>query len=136
MVYFLRSQRTGLIKIGRTSFLRSRRSQLDFQYGEALQLLGVVSEDAWAERQLHKLFKSIHAVNEWFKDEPVLRRFIEQHATLDLAEADTPRNEIMVPIDRHIAQMAKKNAEKRSMSLSRYLDDLLRQAVDDDFKKL
>jgi hypothetical protein len=109
---------------------------LNFQYRTVLEILGVVSEDVFEERKLHRIFSQIRQVNEWFRDEPVLRRFIAEHATMDLAAADTPRNEVMVPIDRHIAHMAKKNAARQEIPLSRYLDQLLRQAVDDDFRKL
>lgn len=136
LIYFLKSHKTGGIKIGRTSYLRSRRSQLDFQYQEPLELLGVVSEDVFEERQLHRIFKEIKVVNEWFQDCPKLRKFIAEHATMDLAAADTPRNEVQVPIDRNIAHMAKKIAAQRAIPLSGYLDQILRQAVDDDFKKL
>lgn len=135
MIYFLKSHGTGLIKIGRTSYLRSRRAQLDHQYQEKLELLGVVSEDVFAERGLHKVFAKLRVVNEWFADSPSLRRFIAENATLDLPEADSPRNEVLVPIDRVIAAQAKKNAEDRGIPIHGYLNDLLRDAVDKDFKK-
>lgn len=136
LVYFLRSARTGLIKIGRTSHFRSRYSQLCYEHREQLEVLGVVSEDRWEERALHKLFKSIRAVNEWFKDKPALRAFIAEHATPDLAAADTPRNEILVPIDRHIAHQCKKVAAERNVPLHDYLNGILRSVVDDDYNKL
>lgn len=136
MVYFLRSRRTGLIKIGRTSYFRSRYSALCFEHKEPLEVLGIVSEDDWAEKQLHTVFKSIRVVNEWFEDSPKLRAFIARHATLDLPEADSPRNEILVPLDRTIAQQCKKVAESRGMTTSCYLDGLLRQAVHDDYKRI
>ncbi|MDR3582552.1 MAG: GIY-YIG nuclease family protein [Candidatus Pacebacteria bacterium] len=136
LIYFLRSARTSLIKIGRSSHFRSRYAQLAYEHKENLEILGVVSEDVWEERQLHRIFSEIRVVNEWFENSAVLRDFIAQHATLDLAAVDTPRNEVMVPIDRHIAFQAKKNAENRGIPVHSYLSSLLRQAVDDDFKRI
>mgnify|MGYP005822983873 CR=1 FL=1 len=136
MVYFLRSQRTGLIKIGRTSYYRTRFRDLCREHDERLEELGTVSEDDWAEKHLHVIFKSIRVVNEWFEDSPKLRAFIAQHAKLDLPEADSPRNEVLVPLDRTIAQQCKKVAESLGIGLACYLDGLLRQAVYDDYKKL
>lgn len=136
MVYFLRSKRTGLIKIGRTSYFRSRYNALCFEHKEPLEILGIVSEDDWAEKQLHTIFQSIRVVKEWFEDGPKLRAFIVQHATLELPEADSPRNEILVPLDRGIAQQCKKVAQDQGIPISRYLDGLLRQAVDEDYKRI
>lgn len=132
MVYFLRSPRTGLIKIGRTSFFRSRYARLCRDYDETLEVMGVVSEDDWEERALHRVFRSIRVVNEWFEDSPGLRRFIAEHATLDHHGIDSPRNETLAPIDRDIARKAKRIAAERGIKLNEYLDSLLRDAVDRD----
>jgi T5orf172 domain len=136
MIYFLRSPQTGLIKIGRTSYFRSRYNQLCYEHKESLEVLGVVSEDRFEERGLHRIFARLRVVNEWFEDCAELRGFIREHATLDLAAADTPRNDVMAPIDRHIAYQSKKIAESRKMRLSDYLSGLLRQAVDDDYRRI
>lgn len=136
MVYFLRSGRTSLIKIGRTSYFRSRYAQLCFEHKEPLEILGIVSEDDWAEKQLHTIFKSIRVVNEWFEDGPKLRAFIAQHASKDVPEVDSPRNHVMVPLDRNIAHQCKKVATTRGIAVACYLDGLLRQAVDDDYRRL
>ena len=103
MIYFLKSQRTGWIKIGRTSHFRSRYGQLCFEHREPLEILGVVSEDAWEEKGLHRIFKEIRMEKEWFRDDAALRRFIADHATLEFEAIDSPRNEVNVPIDRLIA---------------------------------
>jgi hypothetical protein len=134
VIYFLRSPSKNLVKIGRTNYFRSRYDRLCYEHKEPLEILGVVSEDNFEERALHRLFKAIHHVNEWFRDEPVLRKFIAKHATLDLAAADTPRNDINVPIDRFIVQQAQKNAAQKNVSLGSYLSGLLRKPVDDDFR--
>lgn len=136
MIYFLRSGRTGRIKIGRTSHFQSRYARLCFEHKEVLEILGIVSEDDWAEKQLHTIFKSIRVVNEWFEDCSKLRAFIARHASTNVPEADSPRNQVMVPLDRYIAHQCKKVAENRGVRLYDYLDGLLRQAVDDDFKRL
>ena len=136
MVYFLKSARTGLVKIGRTSHFRSRYGQLCFEHREPLEILGVVSEDDWEEKGLHRIFKEIRVVGEWFRDDSRLRRFIAEHATREFAAIDSPRNEVQVPLDRLIAHQAKKVAESRGIRLSCYLDGLLRQAVDDDYGKI
>jgi len=134
LIYFLRSQRTGLIKIGRTSYFRSRYDQLCFEHREPLEILGVVSEDDWEERGLHRVFKETRVTGEWFRDDARLRRFIADNATLQFESIDSPRNDVNVPIDRAIAYEAKKVAESRKIRLSCYLGGLLRQAVHDDFE--
>lgn len=136
MIYFLRSQRTGRIKIGRTSYFRSRYDRLCFEHKEPLEILGVVSEDDWEEKGLHRVFKETRMEGEWFRDEPRLRRFIAEHATLEFEAIDSPRNDAGVPIDRMIAHQAKEVAESRKIRLSDYLSGLLRQAVDDDYEKI
>jgi hypothetical protein len=104
------------------------------EHDESLEILGVVSEERFEEKQLHKHFAKFRVVKEWFADDAALRRFIADHATMEFEAADSPRNEVLVPIDRLIAHRAKKNAARRGVRLSGYLDDLLRRAVDDDFR--
>jgi hypothetical protein len=130
----LRSNRTNLIKIGRTSYFRSRYSDLCAEHSENLEILGVVSEERFAERQLHKHFAKFRVVKEWFADDRAIRKFIADHATLEFEAHDSPRNEVLVPIDRVVAYRAKKNAARRNVQLSGYLSELLRKAVDDEFK--
>jgi hypothetical protein len=134
LIYFLRSNRTNLVKIGRTSYFRTRYDALCFEHREPLEILGVVSEDDFAEKDLHRHFAKSRVVKEWFADDATLRRFIAEHATLEFEAIDSPKNEIMVPIDRTLVHMAKKNAARRGERLSGYLSGLLRQAVYDDFK--
>lgn len=73
---------------------------------------------------------------EWFQDDSRLRRFIADHATLEISAIDAPRNDVNVPIDRMISHQAKKVAESRKLRLSAYLNGLLRKAVHDDFKAI
>jgi hypothetical protein len=136
LIYFLRSRREGLIKIGRTNYFRSRYGQLCFEHKEPLEILGVVSEDDWEEKGLHRIFHSIRVKGEWFQDDARLRRFISDHATLEFEAIDSPRNDVNVPIDRMIAHQARKVAESRKIRLSYYLAGLLRQAVQDDYEEI
>lgn len=135
MVYFLRSARTGLIKIGRTNYFRSRYSQLCFEHKESLEILGVVSEEQFEEKHLHRHFARFRVVNEWFRDDSAVRRFIADHATLEFEAIDSPRNEVQVPLDRDLAFKAKKNAAGRNLRLCDYLAELTREAIERDFKK-
>lgn len=57
MIYFLRSPSSGLIKIGRTRFLRVRLADLSYQHREPLIVLGVLDEPDVYETQLHRQFK-------------------------------------------------------------------------------
>lgn len=135
-VYFLLSRRTNLVKIGRTNYFRSRYRDLCREHDEALEILGVVPEDRFAERDLHRAFAAFRVVGEWFADDRALRAFIAAHATLEFEACDSPRNEILVPLDRTLAHRAKKNAARRNVRLCDYLDELVRKAIDDDFRKL
>jgi hypothetical protein len=77
VIYFIRGETTGNIKIGYTG--RSAESRLrGFQVGcsERLSVLAVMPGDKATERKLHRQFRSLCVHGEWHRPEERLLRFI------------------------------------------------------------
>lgn len=80
VVYFIRHDEDGLIKIGTSKNLAQRLVQLRAEYRAELTVLGVCDGDIYLERELHKQFISHWRFGEWFKPSEELMEFINQHA--------------------------------------------------------
>lgn len=76
--YILSNKATGLLKIGRTSDVKTRISALECGAGTRLELLLVIEEDV--ESKLHKHFKSLRMQGEWFADDGRIAKFIHEYA--------------------------------------------------------
>lgn len=130
VVYFLRRPSNKLIKIGRSSHFISRYRNLCREYGEHLEILGIVDEDKFAEADLHKLFKDFRAINEWFVETRHIRRFIAEHAEpYDPIKHDGQANEVFIKMDRGLAHRVKQLAEQRGIKPYELLDELLRGKI-------
>ena len=77
-VYFIQTETTQFIKIGRAADPCKRFLALQTAHHEKLILLGVV--DTFAERQLHVMFKEDHVRGEWFRPSEKLLTFIKETA--------------------------------------------------------
>ena len=75
--YILSNKATGLLKIGRTSDVKTRISALECGAGARLELLLVIEEDV--ENKLHKHFKSLRMQGEWFADDGRIAKFIHEY---------------------------------------------------------
>lgn len=80
MIYFLQHLEDHFIKIGTTVNLRTRLAQLREEYGEQLQLLGVMDGTRDTERRLHLQFDHLRRFSEWFRPGPELLAYIDTHA--------------------------------------------------------
>lgn len=103
MIYFLRSKKTGLIKIGTTKDYQTRLYQLTAEFGP-LELLGVMDGSYEKEGTLHHRFKK-HRRNhvkgtEWFNPVPQLLDFIQQHTHKNVP---TARRVKVVKVDEDIS---------------------------------
>lgn len=76
VVYFLYSPATDMVKIGVTTQLRARISDLNTAHGVELQLLLLLPGDRLVERRMHRRFADLRAGREWFKAEESLLQFI------------------------------------------------------------
>ena len=76
--YILSNKATGLLKIGRTSDVKTRISALECGAGARLELLLVIEEDV--ENKLHKHFNSLRMQGEWFADDGRIAKFIHEYA--------------------------------------------------------
>jgi hypothetical protein len=77
MVYFLKNPKSGLIKIGWSSFVPTRVLHLKSMYGHHLILLKCIEGDRKTERRLHKRFRKSRVFSEWFKESRRLSHFIK-----------------------------------------------------------
>lgn len=76
-VYFIESQDSGLIKIGRSHSPADRFKAIKTMSPEKLSLLGCLPEEVATENELHKRFAHLRAHGEWFEATPELRDAIE-----------------------------------------------------------
>lgn len=75
-VYFVQAKNNGLIKIGFTSNLKSRLSDLSSMSPVPLELLAFTEGDCNLERELHSTFANHRSHGEWFYPSDELIRFI------------------------------------------------------------
>lgn len=81
VVYFIRAESGGPIKIGYTSLNPERRlEQLNVGHWETFRLLGLLFGGRDLESQLHRRFSHLSIRGEWFRDAPDLLAFIEAEA--------------------------------------------------------
>lgn len=76
VVYFVRAENTGNIKIGWTCRLSNRLSGLRTSSSEVLTLLGAIPGGRDLEARLHRKFKHLHERREWFRGERELLEYI------------------------------------------------------------
>lgn len=100
VVYFIRADESGLIKIGRARDVRKRFSALQTGSAERLTLLGVIRDrDAeWLERWLHSEFAHARVRGEWFSMCSGLQHVITEHAL-------TPEEDDQIRIEEMVAQV-------------------------------
>lgn len=82
MIYFVRSQLTGHIKIGYTADMKRRMLNIKYKCGE-IDVLGIVKGTVKDEGKLHKQFEHLHINDsqygtEWFSAEQELIEYIHQ----------------------------------------------------------
>ena len=76
MIYFVRGQRSGMVKIGYTARLKGRLGALQTGSPESLELVGFIDGDRTTERELHERFKDARAHGEWFHPRKELSDFL------------------------------------------------------------
>lgn len=97
MIYFLRRESDGSIKIGATTNLVRRLKQHRKKYkGITLTLMGIVDGGPIDERCLHLKFARLKVestpICEWFTPDPELISYIESVSRPWVASDDTPSN--------------------------------------------
>jgi hypothetical protein len=82
LIYFIRQDQTGAIKIGSTNNLEKRVQALQTGSPYLLKPIGYITGTAKLEQKLHKQFQEFQLQGEWFQPHPRLLDFIEQKATV------------------------------------------------------
>jgi hypothetical protein len=89
-VYFIEAPSVHRIKIGWAhGDLRVRLSGLQVGSPVPLVILAYMRALFEREAELHRRFASLREIGEWFRDDPLLRRYIEKHAKA-FREDDNP----------------------------------------------
>jgi hypothetical protein len=70
VIYFIRNERSGAIKIGYSQDPRKRLSQLKVSSPDPLVLLGTIHGGIQQERKLHAYFREYRLRGEWYQDDP------------------------------------------------------------------
>lgn len=81
-IYFIQDDRGGPIKIGRSEvYPNDRMRVIQIHYPYPLHILGtILTENPRAEAAVHDYFSHLRLEGEWFRPEPELIKFIEDHA--------------------------------------------------------
>lgn len=108
-LYFIQSGDTGPVKIGRSNDALSRLCALQTSSPVRLQLLGVVSDGGYAENKLHRHFKALRLVGEWFDATPELldaiTRLIERQGGFEEFEHRKVRFESSKPAKQQLMEL-------------------------------
>lgn len=136
-VYFVKGERTGLVKIGVATDVKQRLIGLQIGSPDRLCLIGTVEGDAKTEGQFHALFREKNVFGEWFqldgeelaaidiittmsaRSQPT--RFFTQKPKLDAIAAIAERDELL----RRVEHLNKVVSQLRSVvaSLRERLDE-------------
>ena len=85
-VYYLKCIKTGLIKIGFSKNIKTRKTQIQSKYGEKLILIHNHLGDRDVEQMVHSIFENYKYDGEWFDGNGKIEKFIEEiknHKGLD-----------------------------------------------------
>lgn len=77
-IYFVKDTTTGNIKIGYSSSLRSRLSNIRSQDGSKAELLALIPGDKADENHYHTKFYHDHVIGDWYKPSENLTEFINE----------------------------------------------------------
>jgi hypothetical protein len=134
MIYFVGSPE-GPIKIGTTIRLSERIKSLVNDYGEWLQILGVVDGSYSREKELHAQFSHLRIGGEWFRTGDDLMAFISSETRPWDHEDESPRMAV-VKFDRTLAQKSKLIASRMGIDMSQYIIDIAKDGIERDFARV
>lgn len=84
VTYFIQSGADGAIKIGKTTQMSLRMSQIQNGSAEVLSLIGWIHGDM--EQDLHQHFAHLRIRGEWFRPEEQILEFIRERCNADTRE--------------------------------------------------
>jgi hypothetical protein len=78
MVYFIKAETYGAIKVGSSVDPIKRLTELQVSSPDDLELLGVVSGGINIEKRFHRLFRKQHLRGEWYKIEGTCSKILKR----------------------------------------------------------
>lgn len=87
VVYFVRNEENGLVKIGFSADLQHRLRRMRVDASAALTLIGTIPGGPAAERAAHRRFEADRVHGEWFKASDALERVAKGHEPLEAIDA-------------------------------------------------
>ena len=93
-VYFVESEGSSLIKIGKCSNAGKRLRELQCGSAAKLRMVGLMPGGKTVEAKLHRRFHYLHHHGEWFEGSDELWTFIARN-TLDPSEYDGRENPLV-----------------------------------------
>jgi hypothetical protein len=97
MIYFVQ-HRDSYIKIGQTSDLETRLMRLRDEYGDGLEVLGVMEGARSQEKHLHRQFAHLKRFGEWYTPAADLLTYIHASTTPLVAPASARPPQIPAPM--------------------------------------
>lgn len=134
MIYFIATADRSRIKIGTTTRLTTRLTNLSTKHGKGLEVVAVIDGSYDEERELHRRFAHLRALDapgrEWFVGGLELLEFIERkgRAWNGLDEVIDPN--MPVKVDRAVVGKAKMVATHRGVSVAELLSEAARPTID------
>lgn len=86
VVYFIADAKSKMVKIGYTTNIANRLSQLQVSHHSKLEVLATIPGDENLESQLHRQFKKQRAEGEWFRVDTELAGYINEIIQLQQTE--------------------------------------------------
>lgn len=128
MIYFVRQNKTGPIKIGFTENLKQRIIGLQVSNPEKLALLGTIGGSKYIERQIHQHLRFYHIGGEWFRASSFVLEFIYSLPDYEPKRLNKPKGkEQIIIISLSNIQTAEKNLIIKT--LNGYKNNKARSAI-------
>lgn len=124
VVYFMKSQATGLIKIGRTCSLGSRLNSIKQASGSEVDLLGSFAGGNREEKVVHGMFSHLRVIGEWFRPDQELTDYIRSHSD---SVDDLGKKRVVVYLKKETVDRIRKTENFRHGTLSEVVNEALRR---------
>lgn len=132
VVYFMRRENDGLIKIGTTTAISERFRALDREHGATLEILGVMEGDKRLESDLHLRFSRSRVEGEWFSPSIDLLDYIK---TFSVEWDGIGEKPVRVDLPPDVHDLLRLVAAYRRVSMAALAREFVERMVRDEAKE-